>query len=352
VAVDSGKFGNMSLLKYGFILGLLGFYKYELMSCFENKEYFCKRRNTPIFSTVKLNLKKSKSFGGKIPGFSGAGSAKQLELLKQIDQKKRKEADEAPDVIKVQTKQDELSQGQSTQKVSPNSNWRSGTSSSPTVEESSVPASSIYNEFDKMLGNMASFTDSKEAYIEAMEESAASRVLQSKSGGNTATPVQLALSEGDFAPLDVWGSLKDTQEKSVRFGDFCKGNDLVVVLADARKGSSDLKTALVELNARFPKSAASLVVVTADLPHENRKLVKKSNLFFPVLADSDKTWLKAYQVVNSRRLEKMVFIIEPNLGKILVVLKDVDSTAICEIMKDALEVAHKKNAFWSGRSQI
>uniref|UniRef100_A0A7S3XLL3 Alkyl hydroperoxide reductase subunit C/ Thiol specific antioxidant domain-containing protein n=1 Tax=Heterosigma akashiwo TaxID=2829 RepID=A0A7S3XLL3_HETAK len=285
------------------------------MVCVLGWGFRCLPQRSPSHRTTELKAKKSKQFGNKIPGMAGAASAKQAELLAKVNQNKKSPA---PDT-EGQTKDNDG--------VTVNRDWRGDGASQSTNEGQGQE----YGQFATMLESMGDFTHSTDSYVEALEDARGA-------GLGEAT-----LAEGDLAPLDVWAALTTADGGGARFRNFVEGDQLVVVVADARKDCADMKAALIELNARFPKQAATLVAVTADLAHENRKLAKKAKLTFPLLSDPDKAWLKAYGVQNDRLLEKQIFILEPNMGKVLAILKNIDSAAICEVAKTGLQVAHKRN---------
>uniref|UniRef100_A0A7S2V3J8 Alkyl hydroperoxide reductase subunit C/ Thiol specific antioxidant domain-containing protein n=1 Tax=Fibrocapsa japonica TaxID=94617 RepID=A0A7S2V3J8_9STRA len=258
---------------------------------------------------ISCMAKKSKIFGNKVPG---AGSAKQAELLKMRNQARggKPNAEKSP--------MDQLG----TQGVVANPNWRDGGKKKTEVMDD--PAED-YGAFQQMLEDAGEYTHSEESYL----ASSASK------GGR--------LAAGDLAPLDVWNQLKDVKGDSVTFSEFKADGKPIVVIVDPRRASGDLKSALLEINSRFPETSAKIVAISCDKPSDNRKLSKKSMFFFPLLADTpEKTWMDTYGVLNNKSLEKVIFIIEPKLGKVLTVLRDIDSTAVVETIKDGLTMAQKR----------
>ncbi|CAM9861433.1 unnamed protein product, partial [Choristocarpus tenellus] len=122
---------------------------------------------------------------------------------------------------------------------------------------------------------------------------------------------------GDFANLDIWSVLTDTSETKMDFGLF-RGTKPLLVVADPNKDSADIKVAMEELNMRMPRKAsmADVVAITADTPSFNRKVVKKRRILFPVLSDPDRDWMEAYRVTADGIKDKMVFLIDPELGTV------------------------------------
>eukprot|EP00611_Tribonema_gayanum_P022295 TRINITY_DN444_c1_g1_i1.p1 TRINITY_DN444_c1_g1~~TRINITY_DN444_c1_g1_i1.p1 ORF type:complete len:317 (-),score=117.21 TRINITY_DN444_c1_g1_i1:252-1202(-) len=142
---------------------------------------------------------------------------------------------------------------------------------------------------------------------------------------------------GDFAPLEVWAAaLRDTEGAAASYASV-RGARPLVIIADARPTNADMRETLIELNRRFPRAAADLVAITPDTPAQNRRVAKKSNLFFPLLSDESREWLRAYLVTARVPWEKMVFVLEPRYGRFTAVVRDVDSLSVVEQVKEALK---------------
>jgi peroxiredoxin len=88
------------------------------------------------------------------------------------------------------------------------------------------------------------------------------------------------------------------------------------------------------MDTQFPRGTADLVGITVDTPPANRRLSKKSVFFFPLLSDQSKAWMEAYFVTS-----KTVFILEPQFGKVLFVITDVDELSVAEAVKEGLKKA-------------
>lgn len=56
---------------------------------------------------------------------------------------------------------------------------------------------------------------------------------------------------------------------------------------------------LDKISAEFEKANVQLLAVCVDAPSESRKVVDKNDLGFPILADEDRTVIKAYGLVHA-----------------------------------------------------
>ncbi|CAM9600696.1 unnamed protein product, partial [Hapterophycus canaliculatus] len=184
----------------------------------------------------------------------------------------------------------------------------------PVGNRSPVASENEYNDFEAMLTGGARVS-ANSLGLQAAEKKLAKRVEKK---------VQLAFSRGDFAPLDPWRFLTDTEGGQashafkpglVNFGLF-QGTKPLLVVVDPNPGSGEMKQALYELNMRMPRKLVDVVGVTVDSPSSNRKIAKKSRIQFPVLSDEGGEWMLAYRVTQGGLRENMAFLIEPDLGRV------------------------------------
>ncbi|CAM9598700.1 unnamed protein product [Scytosiphon promiscuus] len=192
----------------------------------------------------------------------------------------------------------------------------------PVGNRSPVASENEYNDFEAMLTGGARVS-SNSLGLQAAEKKLAKRVEKK---------VQLAFSRGDFAPLDPWRALTDTEGVKVNFGLF-QGTKPLLVVADPNPGSGEMKQAMYELNTRMPRKLVDVVAVTVDPTGSNRKIAKKSRIQFPVLSDEGGEWMLAYRVTQGGLRENMAFLIEPDLGRIDNVWSNFDALSIVDLVK-------------------
>mmetsp|Transcript_2677 Transcript_2677/g.3668 ORF Transcript_2677/g.3668 Transcript_2677/m.3668 type:complete len:285 (-) Transcript_2677:92-946(-) len=216
--------------------------------------------------------------------------------------------------------------------LKPNQNWRD--KESLTAEDSNritndIPSKDEYGIFDDLL----------ERSSELMTRDGIEQILPEMSTDENAhlRPEPPKFEPNDFAPLEVWATaLKDTEKNSVPYSAIRTHKPLVVI-ADARKEDFDMKKVLLELNKYFPKETADLVAITPNSCSYNKKMKKKSDLFFDVLSDESKEWLRTYMVETEDSRDKVLFVIEPKFGKFTAIEGNIDSLNVIDKVLDALK---------------
>eukprot|EP00903_Cladosiphon_okamuranus_P015397 g14221.t1 len=192
----------------------------------------------------------------------------------------------------------------------------------PVRNRSPVASENEYKDFEEMLSGGARIS-ANSLGLKAAEKKLAKRVEKK---------VQMAFSRGDFAPLDPWRALSDTEGAKVNFGLF-QGTKPLLVVVEPNPGSGEMKRAMNELNTRMPRKLVDVVAVTVDPPATNRKIVKKSRIQFPVLSDEGGEWMLAYRVTQGGLRENMAFLIEPDLGRIENVWSNFDAISLVDLVK-------------------
>lgn len=193
----------------------------------------------------------------------------------------------------------------------------------PQMNRSPVASENEYNDFEAMLTGGARVS-SDNLGPKAAEKKLAERVEKQ---------LQQSFSSGDFAPLDAWRVLVDTEGVNVNYGLF-QGTKPLLVVAEPSPGSGEMRQAMYELNTRMPRKMVDVVAVTVDPPASNRKATKKSRIFFPVLSDESGAWMLAYRVTTGGQRDITAFLIEPDLGRVINVWSKFDAVSLVDLVKD------------------
>ncbi|KAG5181395.1 hypothetical protein JKP88DRAFT_256542 [Tribonema minus] len=269
---------------------------------------------------------------------AGGKMGKQAELLKKMEQvRQQKAAAQAAPSGAVAAP--EIKPAVSTGAPVANTDWRTGQKLQPTVVE--VEEATVQEEYalfedllekDSELCFREGALDADPADLPPDVDAPAVTRSSTAAAANA-----IFFEPGDFAPLEVWAAaLRDTEGAAASYASV-RGARPLVIIADARPANADMRETLIELNRRFPRAAADLVAITPDTPAQNRRVAKKSNLFFPLLSDESREWLRAYLVTARVPWEKMVFVLEPRYGRFTAVVRDVDSLSVVEQVKEALK---------------
>ncbi|CBN77032.1 expressed unknown protein [Ectocarpus siliculosus] len=192
----------------------------------------------------------------------------------------------------------------------------------PVGNRSPVASETEYSDFEAMLSGGARIS-SNSLGLKAAEKKLAKRVEKK---------VELAFSRGDFAPLDPWRLLSDTDGNKVNFGLF-QGTKPLLVVAEPKPGSGAMKQAMYELNTRMPRKWVEVVAVTGDPRGSNRKVVKKSRFFFPGFREEGGEGMRGYGVTRGGFRENRPFLIERDLGGIVNVWSNFDALSLVDLVK-------------------
>ncbi len=138
------------------------------------------------------------------------------------------------------------------------------------------------------------------------------------------------LKQGDKAPAF---SVKDQDGKTVSLADFA-GSKLVIYFypKDSTPGCTTQACNLRDNYDALLKSGYKVLGVSADSEKSHLKFIDKHNLPFPLLADTEKTMLKAYGVFGPKKfmgrtydgIHRTTFVIDEN-GLITEVITKVDT---------------------------
>jgi hypothetical protein len=183
----------------------------------------------------------------------GLGGNKQADMLARLKaaQAKKGEASGTP------TKAAAAAPARAQKPVEANTAWRSGTAAAaPPVaaEVSRKPGrGGVASAQDSIEDSYRAFEDLLEQTSElCFNEDAEGNFVQldddgkGKRGTGKARP-PVRFQRGDFAPLDVWSQLKDVDGGAVDYKSVA-GSKLLVVVADNRPGTFDMRQTLISLN--------------------------------------------------------------------------------------------------------
>jgi hypothetical protein len=181
----------------------------------------------------------------------GLGGNKQADMLARLKaaQAKKGEANGTP------TKAAAAAPARAQKPVEANTAWRSGVSAvPPAAEVSRKPGrGGVASAQDSIEDSYRAFEDLLEQTSElCFNEDAEGNFVQldddskGKRGTGKARPA-VRFQRGDFAPLDVWSQLKDVEGGAVDYKTVA-GSKLLVVVADNRPGTFDMRQTLISLN--------------------------------------------------------------------------------------------------------
>jgi hypothetical protein len=186
----------------------------------------------------------------------GLGGNKQADMLARLKaaQAKNREAKGTP------TKPAAAAPARAQKPVEANTAWRSGASAAPPAEVSRKPGrGGVASAQDSIEDSYRAFEDLLEQTSElCFNEDAEGNFVQldddskGKRGTGKARPA-VRFQRGDFAPLDVWSQLKDVEGGAVDYKSVA-GSKLLVVVADNRPGTFDMRQTLISLNNKVKQT--------------------------------------------------------------------------------------------------
>ncbi|CAM9689574.1 unnamed protein product [Chrysoparadoxa australica] len=206
------------------------------------------------------------------------------------------------------------------------------------AEESAAPVRTAeaeerakYKAFQGMLEGNTGFEDRDDIN---MDEELAVGALSSNTVKALRDPDLPPLRVGDFAPMDCWTELTNTEGEKVAFTLF-QGELPILVVADPR--GSMLTQVVIEMNSRFPRQIANLAIISPEPHGQLRKLAKRHRVTgMHLLSDKDKAWMKAYRVSTRTPWTNVAMVLDGRTGQIKRVLSDMDALAIVDVLKQQI----------------
>ena len=114
--------------------------------------------------------------------------------------------------------------------------------------------------------------------------------------------------------------------------------DYLVVIADPRPKSAELRTAVRQLaGALTGEALGKCVVINADSPAENRRFAKKNlgeDQSLRILVDPDKNWMRDYTALGETRYSITVFVLRE--GKVEKIAREVEAEVLPLVVQNAL----------------
>jgi hypothetical protein len=181
------------------------------------------------------------------------GGNKQADMLARLKAAQAKKGAPSSTPTKVAA----AAPSQTQKPVEANTAWRSGASAAPAAaaEVSRKPGrGGVASPQDSIEDSYRAFEDLLEQTSElCFNEDAEGNFVELDDDGNKGKrgiskarpPVRFV--RGDFAPLDVWSQLKDVEGGPVNYKSVA-GSKLLVVVADNRPGTFDMRQTLISLN--------------------------------------------------------------------------------------------------------
>jgi len=104
----------------------------------------------------------------------------------------------------------------------------------------------------------------------------------------------------------------------MNFGRVCKVADVVVLIADPRRGNDGFRLLMQELN-KVPKNSLGVetVAVNCDDANDHRKYLKKNSASFALLADPNKAFMKLLKCTGQNRLAAALVLLEASSSRVL-----------------------------------
>jgi thioredoxin-dependent peroxiredoxin len=134
----------------------------------------------------------------------------------------------------------------------------------------------------------------------------------------------------DLAAVDQNGTSRRLSEE--------RGHPVIVFFypKDDTPGCTKEACAFRDTWSRFQKAGVQVFGVSADDQKSHSQFAKEQKLPFPILADADKTWIKAFGVPTTLGMASRVSFLLDGSGKIAKVYPDVDPAIHAdEVLKDA-----------------
>jgi thioredoxin-dependent peroxiredoxin len=117
-----------------------------------------------------------------------------------------------------------------------------------------------------------------------------------------------------------------------------RGHPVIVYFypKDGTPGCTKEACAFRDTWTRYEKAGVQVFGVSADDQKSHEQFAKEEKLPFPILADADKTWIKAFGVSTTLGMASRVSFLVDGNGKIAKVYPDVDPAFHAdEVLKDA-----------------
>ena len=218
----------------------------------------------------------------------------------------------------------------------PSSKWRSSKGSSDSGSSSSSSGSGAFEEADtytpvqsanKKKNAVASLyaDDSLEfdyGDLEAAmrEEQAAAIYSGGPMGSKNSRMVfmQEELKSGDQLPPGVWASVFNSAGEASSFTCVAKVADVVVLVADPRRGNDEFRLLMSELN-KVPKATLGVetVAMNCDDWNDHRNYLKKNSVTFSLLADPKKEFMSQLKCTGQNRLSMALVLLEASSSRVL-----------------------------------
>lgn len=89
-------------------------------------------------------------------------------------------------------------------------------------------------------------------------------------------------------------------------------SEYIIVICDPRVKSLDLRDAISAIGSELPKNLLSrTIIINADTPAENRRVLKKSSASasIQIFSDEKRSWMDAYSALGQDRWSMTMFIL-------------------------------------------
>jgi len=112
-----------------------------------------------------------------------------------------------------------------------------------------------------------------------------------------------------------------------------KHNDFLIVVADPRGKSSELRTAIKNISKLVPAGTLSnMIVINADSPGENRRFLKKNEINnISIYSDEKREWMREYTVLGENRWAMCMMVLTE--GRVDKLVREVDVELATQVIK-------------------
>ena len=115
-----------------------------------------------------------------------------------------------------------------------------------------------------------------------------------------------------------------------------KQTDFLVIISDPRPKSTDLRTAMKSMEKVPSNILSQTIVINADTPAENRRILKKLGLSsINIYCDEKREWMREYTALGEKRWAMCMFILSE--GRVQKLVRELDVDSVSSVIPNAIK---------------